>query len=319
MAEGHLVTWRTPWALPGQWFRGVLHVHTTESDGALDPAAALAWYREHGYHFAAITDHRKLTDTSDLGGDSFLALPGIELNAGETEIGGDYHVVGLGVTREPALEPDAGAQAAIDAVRDAGGEAILAHPYWSGAHLGDLLPLEGHLGIEVFNTTCEESIAKGLSAVHWDGLLARGRRLWGLAVDDAHWRRPDHGEGWIVLKARRLDRDAVLQALRDGHFYATRGPRITGIEIRDDAVHVTCSSVAAITFVCDNWRGRRFRADGGGGISRAEFAPPAGVRYVRVECADQHGRVAWSNPIYWPPWIQAPGAEAHHQPSETDR
>lgn len=295
------MNWRTPWVLPGHWFRGVLHVHTTQSDGALDPAAAMAWYREHGYQFAAITDHGAVTELSGLGDDSFLVLRGIELSAGKTEIGGDYHIVGLGVTRAPALPADASAQAAINAVREAEGEAILAHPYWSGAALGDLLPLEGHLGLEVYNATCEESIAKGLSAVHWDELLARGRRLWGVAVDDAHWRRPDHGEAWVVVKARRLEREALLRALREGHFYSSRGPRITGIEVREEVVHVTCSSVATISFVCDNWRGKRFRATGDAGIGRAEFAPPPGITYVRVECVDRQGRAAWSNPIFWQP------------------
>jgi len=291
--------WRTPWALPGHWYRGALHVHTTESDGALDPAAAIAWYRENKYHFAAITDHGKLVDASALGDDSFLCLPGIEFDLGETDIGGPYHIVGLGVGSEPALPPGASAQDAIDAIRDAGGEAILAHPYWLGATFSDLLPLAGHLAVEIFNATCEETISKGLSVVHWDDLLARGKRLWGLAVDDAHWRRRDYGEGWVVLKARRLTRDAVMQALRDGHFYSTRGPRITGLEVVEGVVRITSSAVATITFVCDNWRGRRFRATGEAGINRAEYAPPAGARYVRVECADQRGRCAWSNPIYW--------------------
>jgi hypothetical protein len=313
VAERRMMGWRTPWALPGHWFRGALHIHTTNSDGALDPAAAIAWYREHRYDFAAISDHRVVTDVSGLGDDTFLVLPGIELSAGRTEIGGDYHILGLGVTREPALAAEASAQDAINAVREAGGEAVIAHPYWSGAVLGDLLPLEGYLAVEVFNSTCEESIAKGLSAVHWDELLARGRRLWGLAVDDAHWRRPDHGEGWIVLKARWLTREAVMRALRDGHFYSTRGPRITGIEVVEGVVRVTCSAAATVTFVCENWRGKRFHAAAEAGISRAEFVPPPEAIYVRVECADRQGRVAWSNPIY----LTAPSPPAPSAPDDT--
>jgi hypothetical protein len=145
------------------------------------------------------------------------------------------------------------------------------------------------------------SCAPAAASAYPPGVEARGRRLWGLAVDDAHWRRPDHGQGWVVLKARRLEREAVMAALRAGHFYSTRGPRITGIEVFEGAVRVTCSSVATISFICDNWRGKRFRAEGAAGIGRAEFTPPADARYVRVECADQRGRVAWSNPIYWSP------------------
>jgi predicted metal-dependent phosphoesterase TrpH len=298
-AERRSIGWRTPWALPGKWFRGVTHVHTTESDGRLDPAAAIAWYREHKYSFAAITDHGTLTDTAALGDESFVTLPGIELSAGKTELDADYHVVGLGVTRAPIIDPTASAQDAIDAIREAGGEAVLAHPYWSGATFADLLPLQGHIGVEIYNATCEESISKGVSTVQWDDLLARGKRLWGLAVDDTHWRRPDSGSGWIVLRARRLEREAMMQALRDGHFYSSRGPRLTGVEVVEGVVRVTSSAAAAITFVCDNWRGRRFHAETDAGINRAEYAPPDGIRYVRVECVDRYGRVAWSNPIYW--------------------
>ena len=293
------MNWRTPWALPGQWYRGTLHFHTTEADGALEPAAAVAWYREHGYHFAAITDHNKVTDAGGASDDAFLLLSGIELSAGRSEVGGDLHVLGLGIDPAAGFEPAATLQAAIDAIRAAGGEAIVAHPYLSGATLAELLPLHGHLGIEVFNAHAEESKAQGLSAVHWDELSARGQRLWGLGVDDAHWRKPDHGQAWIVLKARRLERDSILQALRLGHFYATTGPRIIGMEVREEVVHVTCSSCATISFVCDNWRGRRFRADGPAGIARAEFTPPADARYVRVECVDRQGKVAWSNPLFW--------------------
>jgi predicted metal-dependent phosphoesterase TrpH len=296
---GRLVTWRPPWALPGKWYRGVLHVHTTESDGSLEPAAVLDRYREQKYDFVAVTDHATLTDTSAFSDDSFLTIPSIEFSAGGSEVGGDFHIVGIGVNREPMVAGEPSPQAVIDAIRAAGGEAILAHPYWSGVISAELLPLQGYLAVEVYNAVCQATIGKGLSAVHWDDLLARGRRLWGVAVDDAHWRWEDHGKAWIVLKARRLTQEAVMQSLRDGHFYATRGPRITGVEIFEGAVRVTCSAVETITFLCDNWRGRPFPAAGGGSLSRAEYTPRSGIRYVRVECTDRYGRTAWSNPIYW--------------------
>ena len=42
----------------GNWYKGNLHMHTTVSDGALDPVEAINIYREAGYDFIAITDHR---------------------------------------------------------------------------------------------------------------------------------------------------------------------------------------------------------------------------------------------------------------------
>jgi hypothetical protein len=43
---------------PGQgWYRGNLHAHSLWSDGDAYPEQVLAWYRDHGYQFAAISDH----------------------------------------------------------------------------------------------------------------------------------------------------------------------------------------------------------------------------------------------------------------------
>ena len=39
-----------------RWFKGNLHMHTTESDGALTPAEAAALYTENGYDFACSED-----------------------------------------------------------------------------------------------------------------------------------------------------------------------------------------------------------------------------------------------------------------------
>ena len=51
-------------------------MHTTLSDGALDPVEAINIYREAGYDFIAITDHRKVGHLWQ--DDSFLILPGVE-------------------------------------------------------------------------------------------------------------------------------------------------------------------------------------------------------------------------------------------------
>jgi hypothetical protein len=107
--------------------------------------------------------------------------------------------------------------------------------------LDDLLPLHGHIGIEVFNTGCWLEIQKGHSLVHWDGLLRRGPLLWGLATDDSHWKYPDYGGGWIMLRAEKLDEESVLAALRQGHFYASSGPQIHDIQIEGDQLTVRCS------------------------------------------------------------------------------
>src|SRR5688500_2563599 len=51
----------TPFTLPGTWYRGNLHCHTTSSDGAMPPDRLVAHYSYAGWDFISITDHGKVT------------------------------------------------------------------------------------------------------------------------------------------------------------------------------------------------------------------------------------------------------------------
>ena len=60
------------------------------------------------------------------------------------------------------------------------------------------MDLEGCFSLEVYNASHEMETAKGYSIGHWDDLLAHGRRISGMAVDDTHWKNGGHeaGQGW---------------------------------------------------------------------------------------------------------------------------
>jgi hypothetical protein len=155
--------------------------------------------------------------------------------------------------------------------------------------------------MEVYNGGCEVDDAKGLSVVHWDDLLAAGRRLWGVAVDDAHWRdgSKDAGLGWIWVKAPSLTSQAILSAFEEGIFYASTGPRILDLVYDPGAnrVWVQTSPVAWIDFVGAAWFARRVTAPAGATLTEAEYHPRPGQRYLRIACRDTFGQWAWSNPI----------------------
>ncbi|MBI4769252.1 MAG: PHP domain-containing protein [Chloroflexi bacterium] len=88
-----------PFAAPGQWYRGNLHTHTTESDGARAPEAALAWYAAHGYDFVSITNHDRITRAAVPDG-SLLTLPGAELSLGRIRQGASLHCVAVGLAAQ---------------------------------------------------------------------------------------------------------------------------------------------------------------------------------------------------------------------------
>ncbi len=288
----------SPFSAPGHWYRGNLHTHTTRSDGEYSPQEAAAWYRQQGYDFLALTDHDVCTDVTGLSGPGFLVLPGIEVHPGRNQLGEPYHVLGLGTCTSHRYTRDTPLQEAIDGLRAEGCVVWLGHPYWLGLTLPEMIDCSGTIGIEIYNATCA-GFGRGLSTVHWDDLLARGNTTWGLAVDDAHWVRGDYGRGWIMVKAPELTREAILRAVAAGTFYASQGPQIHDLQVTASEVYVCCSPVQTIDLVS------RVGMGGNQAVAPAPDQPLTEFTfrrryqemYVRVECKDAHGRVAWSPPV----------------------
>jgi hypothetical protein len=285
----------TPFSLPGRWFKGNLHTHTTQSDGDHTPEQAEAWYREHGYDFLAITDHWVLTQGHK--GDGFITITGAELH------GEGYHMLTLGLSALPDQALADSPQEIVNAVVAAGGQAYFAHPYWTGQPSSHIAPIQGIHGIEVFNSVCEKMIGKGYALVHWDDLLGSGRRLNGLAVDDVHWRHGAQGGGWVMVRAASLAEDDILDALRQGYFYASTGPSILDLRIVSNdgmppRLEVVCSPCSRITFHARGPYGQRFDAPPEGTFERASCALRKEQLYLRVECRDAQGGAAWTNPLF---------------------
>jgi len=292
------VSWISPFSLPGSWFKGNLHTHTTQSDGLFTPEQAIAWYRERQYDFVAITDHWVLSRGQSLApANDFVTVTGSELD------GPGYHLLALGVTSLPERELQDSPQAMVDHVRDQGGLAFFAHPYWTGQTSADIAAVRGMAGIEVFNSVCEKMDGLGYAHVHWDGLLAQGLRLTGLAVDDVHWKHGAQGQGFVMVRAESLDEDSLLAAIRRGEFYASTGPQITDLRVVQQgngqpALRVQCSPCESITFYAFGPRGDRCEATPGEILDSATLELKAEQVYLRVECRDARGRIAWTNPVY---------------------
>ena len=287
---------------PGRWLRVNAHTHTTHSDGAYTPEQAVARYRDAlGYHALAITDHRTATPLDGLaepGGD-FSLIPGIEIDAIDPKTG-LYHLVALGVTADQDFGQETPLQEAVDWIIARSGVAIFAHPYWTGQRHHALTAVEGVAGVEVFNHVALMDNGKACSLSHWDALLEEGRRVWGVACDDTHF-KPRYGYGgggWIMVRAEANTPAAILAAIRVGDFYASTGPSIDDVQLNGRVIWVKCSPATRIAFTGQSWRGAVVRPPAGQvTLTEAEYTITE-EQFIRITVTDAAGGMAWSQPVF---------------------
>ena len=310
---------RLPFDKPGRFWKGNVHTHSTRSDGHLSPAETVAWYRDNGYDFVALTDHfvarfgNPITDTTAFRGDGFTTLIGAEMHAPRTEVGNLWHLVapGLPLDFAPSAPGETGPQLAARAAA-AGAFVIVAHPAYYGLTVADVETIGAAHAMEIYNGASALAYEMGDSGHILDVLISRGRRIDACATDDAHFDHPeypdypDHGLGWVQVRAEGNEPDQLVAALRAGHFYASEGPELLDVAIDGDELRVASSPVLKVIV---SGGGERYECRYGLGLTEArvplktfenggfEVDPLLGA-YLRVTVVDAHGKRAWTNPIW---------------------
>jgi hypothetical protein len=207
-------------------------------------------------------------------------------------------------------------------IENAGGLPQINHPNltWS-VGINDLLPLTKPYLLEIWNSfpTSNNGGGVDVSGVRhlsteelWDALLSRGKRVWGVASDDTHeYHRPDDresptpGKGWIVLQAPSLTVQDVMQALREGRFYAS-----TGISL--ESYSANCTSISMQLALPREWSPAveasalyttRFIGANGRVLAEVAGRSPAyrlkgDEKYVRASIVDSDGRRGWTQPVF---------------------
>ena len=179
---------------------------------------------------------------------------------------------------------------------------ILAHPYWAG-HTFDNVLRHRFDGVEIYNHVCHCFNEKSSGMTYWDAMLSQRPETLGMAVDNAHFwlSAPVWNGGWIVVNSAELTRLAVLDALRRGNFYASRGPQFHSIRLEDNYVVLGTSPVRSVRLVGAGSRGRQWIADPEGDpITELAAELPDDGSYVRVEIEDEAGKLAWTNSLFVP-------------------
>jgi hypothetical protein len=291
-----------PFTLPGSFLRGNLHTHTTVSDGELTPQESVDLYRRNGYDFLAITDHNRLVVPSTVKADGITLLPGMELHQGKGELGQTHHIVAIGMETPIEVPETTSLQTALSFISSRCRFAFIAHPYWTSVTYRDILGARSHIGIEVYNHTCECGIGRGDSGETWDQLLARGERLLGFAVDDTHGHYADSLGGWIMLKTGGNTAEAIISAIMSGAFYSSSGPTIEDVSFEGNQVTVRCSPCQAVHVISPRpGSGNTTRRQGldSGPYTTVTLGMDVQWAPVRIECVDERGRKAWTNPFWF--------------------
>lgn len=300
---------------PMRWWKGNTHAHTLNSDGDSSPDDVARWYREHGYHFLVLTDHNHLTSVEGLNAlmgadDQFVILPGEEVTDRFREA--PLHINGLLVRERVA--PQGGTsvsdviQRNVDAIRRANGVPHLNHPNFGWAVTAeDLKQVRNDRLFEIYNghplvNNDGGGDRPGLEAM-WDDILSSGKLLYGLATDDAHhFKRPwdptasRPGQGWVFVRAPRLDGRSIIEALERGDFYSSTGVELQDVTFRDRRLTVTVKPAGVskyrIVFI-----GREGRVLHEARTPSATYEMRAGDGYVRAVVHDSNGKRAWTQPV----------------------
>jgi hypothetical protein len=303
-----------PEPAPGAWYKGNTHAHTTNSDGDSPPEFVARWYRDHGYDFLVLSDHNVFTDPALLAGlvdSTFLLIPGEEVTSSFERL--PVHVNGLnlpGLVEARSAGTMVGTiQANVDAIREVEGVPHINHPNFEWAFgEAELAQVERYKLLEIFNghPSVHNEGGGGTPGMEevWDQLLTSGRRVYGIAVDDAHHfqgefarGRSNPGRGWVAVNAASLDASSIMESLEEGLFYASSGVTLTDVRVtpRRLEIHIRAEGRFRYTTTFIGATGRVLATSV---ENPAVYVLDGDVGYVRARVTDSMGYHAWTQPVF---------------------
>ncbi|HZJ01807.1 MAG TPA: sulfatase/phosphatase domain-containing protein [Gemmatimonadaceae bacterium] len=298
----------------GKWLKGNTHTHTLESDGDSPPDTVAAWYKTHGYNFLVLSDHNVWVDPARfayLFDSTFMLIPGEELTTRFEKK--PVHVNGLNIPRVIPQITDSTLlgtiQKNVDAVRAMDGVPHINHPNFGWAISEDVLwkvnndkLIEIHNGHPlVHNEGGGDS--PGMEMV-WDYLLTKGKRIYGIAVDDAHHfkgefaaNRANPGRGWVVVRAGKLDALEIMTSMEAGRFYASSGVELDSIRVAPQDITIGIRQRGDFKFTTE-FIGKDGTVLKKTGANPATYHLSGSEAYVRATVTNSGGEKAWIQPVF---------------------
>ncbi len=321
----------------GSFYKANLHCHSVISDGRKTPSEIKEIYKEMGYSIVAYTDHDIFIPHNDLTDSTFLALNGfeVELKNKKGIASKACHLCYIAMNERIDTQPmwneeylfgnapkykeqvkydkdkpphirSYNSECINDMIETGKREGFFVtynHPTWSRESYPEYISYSGMDAMEILNGCITEGYDEYNPRVY-DDLLMSGKRLWCIGADDNHnifpkgSRRWDSGVAYTVIKAERLEYNAVTAAMKQGSFYSSEGPEIYELYIEDGELYIKCSAADRIVCTFDvRKRGVVFDEDGEG-VTEAWFALKPEYGYARITVTDKAGKHACTNAYF---------------------
>ena len=320
----------------GKFYKVNLHCHTDLSDGKMTPEEIKKRYQALGYSAVCFTDHELLVPHNELSDESFVALNGYEVcikqrpDVSSGYFAPLYHFNLISKSRDHCVMPKFfkdhpscfgnSAQLRKTAtnyveiiekteydvnwingylqdVAEAGFLVNYNHPQWSLQTKDDYIGLKNVHSVEVINGSC--IYLNDNTSVHYEQMLRAGMRVCPTAGDDTHT-ADKIGNAWTMIKADELSYAALIRAYESGYCYASEGPEIHSLILKDGKIRVKVSPASAISLHGEGRYGQMKRSATEVLYTEAEFdyLPEKLGSYFRIEVRDRFGYKAYSNAYF---------------------
>ena len=193
----------------------------------------------------------------------------------------------------------------IEEGRKAGFFVTYNHPTWSLEDYEQYTKYEGMHAMEILNYACENAGYPGYVPSIYDDMLRSGKKIFAIAADDNHNVHPHNSPysdcgGWIMIKAEKLQYEAITDALFAGNFYASSGPEIYELYVEDNKLYVSCSDAVKIAFSKNCRRTQKINAPKGEHVNHAVFElfDTDVDEYFRITITDSNGNHANTNAYF---------------------
>ncbi len=321
-----------------KFFKANMHCHSTYSDGSLSVDEIKKAYQSRGYSIVAFTDHEHVIDNSRLSDENFLAITAAELTFKEdvtksTLVDRQMKVCHINIY---ALDPhnditpcydarydhygnaearslikfekpylrDYSVKAINEVIKIAGEKGFIVcynHPTWSNEDASQYLGYENLFAVEIYNNGCKEL---GNDEKVFTDILTSGKKIFCTAADDNHNRFPfsspysDSFGGFIMINAEKLEYEEIMNALRQGNFYASNGPEIYSLETDGKNVKAKFAKCKKAVLLTKGRRTEKIYAGENEYIEECSFSLKESDVFFRLRITDENGNSAYTQPYF---------------------